>query len=161
MQLLIRSLLWWQLREFQQILQASDGQCRRLELSIDIQFTDCACSVGFELLWRKMQCECICDSKLYLYITNCNSTTKSLVKVNTNSWITHINLNNHSGYIIHPHCPFDYCQPPTENISMNLNLPNGADAQCAYNRSGTLCGACQEQLSLSLGSSRCLPCHSQ
>ena len=43
---------------------------------------------------------------------------------------------------------------------MNLNLPNGADTQCAYNRSDLLCGACQEHLSLSLGSSRCLPCHS-
>ena len=43
---------------------------------------------------------------------------------------------------------------------MNLNLPHGADAQCAFNRSGVLCGACRENLSLSLGSSHCLPCHS-
>ena len=48
------------------------------------------------------------------------------------------------------------------SISMNLNIPNGpgADAQCAYNRSGILCGTCQENLSLSLDSSHCLPCHS-
>ena len=31
--------------------------------------------------------------------------------------------------------------------------------QCAYNRRGVLCGNCQDHLSLSLGSSRCLPCH--
>ena len=31
--------------------------------------------------------------------------------------------------------------------------------QCANNRRGILCGACQEHLSLSLGSSRCLYCH--
>ena len=43
---------------------------------------------------------------------------------------------------------------------MNLNIPNGADTQCAYNHSGILCGGCQENFSLSLGSSRCLPCHS-
>ncbi len=43
---------------------------------------------------------------------------------------------------------------------MNLNLPNGADAQCAYYHSGVLCGSCRENLSLSLGSSRCLSCHS-
>lgn len=41
---------------------------------------------------------------------------------------------------------------------MNLNVPNGSDAQCASNRAGTLCGACQPSLGVSLGSSHCLPC---
>ena len=36
---------------------------------------------------------------------------------------------------------------------------NGSDdSQCAKNRSGMLCGACQSSLSLSLGSSLCLQC---
>ena len=82
------------------------------------------------------------------------------MRVNTNSWITYINDTDPPGYVIHPKCPYDYCQPQAINISLNLNFPNGADTQCAYNRSGVLCGACQEDLSLSLGSSRCLPCHS-
>ena len=43
---------------------------------------------------------------------------------------------------------------------MNLNLSDGANAQCAYNHSKFLCGTCQKHLSLSLGSSRCLPCQS-
>ena len=34
-----------------------------------------------------------------------------------------------------------------------------ANSQCAYNRTGVLCGACKEDLSLSLASSRCVPCH--
>ena len=55
---------------------------------------------------------------------------------------------------------FDYCYPSTINVSINLNLPNGADAQCAHNCTGVSCGACQQDLSLSLGSSRCLSCHS-
>ena len=125
-----------------------------------IQFTNCTCPVGFQPLDSDTKCGCDCDSKLSPHITDCNSTTESLVRVNTNSWITHVNDTDLPGYVIHPNCPFDYCQPPTENVSMNLNLPNGADAQCAYNRSGVLCGACQEHLSLSLGSSHCLPCHS-
>jgi hypothetical protein len=53
----------------------------------------------------------------------------------------------------------DYCHPPESMIEMNLNTPNGTDAQCAHNRSGLLCGACSSGLSLSLGSSRCLQCH--
>ena len=127
---------------------------------LDIQFNNCTCSVRFKQLSSDIKCDCICDFKLSPYITDCNSTTESLVRVNTNSWITYINGTYQPGYIIHPNCPFDYCQLSTENISMNLNLPHGADAQCAFNHSGLLCGACREKFSLSLGSSRCLPCHS-
>ena len=41
---------------------------------------------------------------------------------------------------------------------MNLNTRKGVDAQCAQFRTGTLCGACQSNFSLSLGSSRCIDC---
>jgi hypothetical protein len=125
---------------------------------LHIQFTDCACPVGFQHLDSDTRCGCDCDSKLSPHITNCNSTIGSLVRVDTNSWISHINDTDPPGYIIHPNCPLDYCRPPIENISMNLNLPDGSDARCAYNRSEILCGDCQEDLSLSLGSSRCLSC---
>ena len=142
-----------------------DGPCGSSSLSVrhlKVQFTDCNCPVGFEPLdtVNATRCECGCDPKLSPHITNCNSTTESLIRENTNSWITYINDTNSSGYVIHPNCSFDYCYPLIESISMNLNFPNGADAQCAYSRSGVLCGACQENLSLSLGSSHCLPCHS-
>ena len=140
----------------------ADGPCGSSTLStgqLYIEFSDCTCPVGFQPLDSDTRCECVCDSKLSPHITSCNSTIKSLVRVNTNSWITHINETDPPGYLIHPNCPLDYCRPPTENISMNLNLPDGSDVQCAYNRSGVLCGGCQEHLSLSLGSSRCLSCH--
>ena len=45
-------------------------------------------------------------------------------------------------------------------ISINLSIANGADAQCAFNRSGLLCGECKAGFSLSLGTSRCLECPS-
>ena len=43
-------------------------------------------------------------------------------------------------------------------VEINLNIPNGADAQCANGHSGILCGTCRKNLSLSLGSSRCISC---
>ena len=143
----------------------ADGPCGSSAFSIRqlyIEFSDCICPVGFQPLDSDTRCQCDndCDSKLSPHITSCNSTTKSLLRVNTNSWITHINDTDLPGYLIHPNCPLDYCHSSTENVSMNLNLPDGSDAQCAYNRSGVLCGGCQEHLSLSLGSSRCLSCHS-
>ena len=108
------------------------------------------------------RCECVCDSNLSPYIssTNCNHATSSVFRVNTNSWITYINYSDSPGYVIYPYCPFDYCKPTTENISINFNLPNGADTQCAYNRPGVLCGSCRDKFSLSLASSCCLLCHS-
>ena len=137
----------------------ADGPCGSSQLSIrklNIQFLDCTYPVGFQPNNESLtRCECICD---FPYITKCNITTGSIIRRNTNSWITYINDTDPPGYVIHPNCPFDYCQPQTVNVSINLNLPNGADAQCAFNRTGILCGACQEHLSLSLGSSRCLPC---
>ena len=142
----------------------ADGPCGSSELSIrklDIHFLKCTCPVGFQPNDESVtRCECICNSTLSPYITHCNINTTSIIRENTNAWITYINDTDPPGYVIHPNCPFDYCQPQTINVSINLNLPNGADAQCAFNRTGTLCGACQEHLSLSLGSSRCLPCPS-
>ena len=55
--------------------------------------------------------------------------------------------------ILHPHCPFDYCV--NETVVFPLN---NADSQCAYNRSGLLCGACKEGYSLLLGTSKCRLC---
>ena len=130
------------------------------DISISSSLTALACPVGFKpFIDNEIRCECICD-QLSPFITHCNSTIESVVRVNTNSSFTYINDTDPPGYVIHPNCPFDYCLPPVDNVSINLNLPYGADVQCAYNRSGIICGACQEHLSLSLGSSHCLPCHS-
>ena len=38
-------------------------------------------------------------------------------------------------------------------------LPNGSDAQCSNIRGGLLCGSCQPNYSLSLGSSKGIKCH--
>ena len=151
-------------QDYESIKLFADGPCGSSELSIrklDIQFLICTCPVGFQPSdSESSRCECICDSGLFPYITNCNYTTSSIIRESTNSWITYNNDTDPPGYVIHPNCPFDYCQPQAVHVNINLNLPNGADTQCAYNRTGTLCGGCQERLSLSLGSSRCLPCSS-
>ena len=87
----------------------------------------------------------------------CDGHTGSLIKQpQSKSWISYINDSYLTGYLVYRNCPFDYClsiSPPVD-----LNQPNGADAQCAYNRSFQLCGSCHPSLSLSLGSSHCLPC---
>ena len=135
----------------------AEGPCMSVGVSTAILTVNIApCPIGF----KDKGLRCICDSRLYPeYITNCfiNSET---VQRKDNAWFAHVNVNTtgHQGYILHKYCPFDYCQPPTKNISVNLNIKNGANELCAFNRSGKLCGSCEDGLSLSLGSSRCRQC---
>ena len=119
----------------------------------------CTCPIGFQISDNdESTCDCVCDEVLQPYDkTECNIQTKSIIRKN-NFWITYINHTNSSGYIIYPNCPFDYCHLPEEQVSINLNLPNGSDAQCASNHVGTLCGTCKSGYSVSLGSSHCLQC---
>ena len=143
----------------------ADGPCKNAPSStrqLMVEFLNCTCPIGFQPSENKIQttCECGCDPKLSLYITNCNATNSSLVRVNSNSWITYVSDTDPPGYVVHPNCPFDYCHPSTDKVYFYLDRPDGADALCVHNHGGTLCGACKANLSLSLGSSRCVPCDS-
>ncbi len=145
------------------ILYALDGPCKDAELStaiINVYFLNCTCPIGLQVSgMNKMNCTCECHRNISQYVGKCDSDTGSLVKQpQSRVWISYINETGLTGYLIYPNCPFDYClltSPP-----IDLNQPNGADAQCAFNRSSLLCGSCQPGLSLSLGSSCCLPCPS-
>ena len=129
--------------------------------TIELNFLACIeCPIGFQRTNDDVRgCDCVCNRILESYIINCNYTRETITKGGTTAWITHLTIKNTSGYLIYPQCPLDYCLPSDLTIEINLNIPNGADAQCAHNRSGLLCGACSSGLSLSLGSSLCLKCH--
>ena len=144
----------------------AEGPCRNASnssLEVRIRFSSCSCPIGFQAKVSEVtNCVCECDSNLPKYITDCNSRDHTLLR-KSNFWITSLavkntKLNISSGYLFYPYCPFDYCLQPDSSISINLNIANGADVQCANNRSGMLCGSCLPGFSLSLGSSRCIQC---
>ena len=143
------------------ILSFRDGPCEntpRSKGNITLLFVCSHCPIGFELENTESGCKCSCDSKLFPYFTNCSGET--LVRENK-AWVTFLNNSgNYTDYqyLVHPYCPLDYCHPPSSNIKINLNQPNGADSQCTDYRSGLLCSTCQTGFSLSLGSSSCIPC---
>ena len=144
-------------------LYALDGPCKDADLStrtIEIHFLLCSCPIGFQVSGiNKINCTCECHSDIRQHVEQCDSYTGSFVKQSQSSaWISYINDTDVTGYLVYPNCPFDYCL--STSPSVDLNQPNGADAQCAFNRSSWLCGSCQPGLSLSLGSSCCLPCPS-
>ena len=149
-------------------LYASNGSCKNTELSIanvPIQFLNCSCLIGLQVSGiNSTNCTCECHSNISQYMDHCNSRTGLLFKKpQSRAWISYINDTNITGYLlVYPNCPFDYCLSNNSDYKLNFNEPNGsgADVQCAFNRSSRLCGSCQPDLSLSLGSSRCLSCPS-
>ena len=52
------------------------------------------------------------------------------------------------------HCPLTLEKP----VNISLNSSQKRDRQCASNRSGVLCGECQQGLSLVLATTRCKEC---
>ena len=146
-------------------LYALDGPCRDVNLSkisIVINFLLCNCLTGLQPVdTNDTNCLCECHSDIVQYVVECNSSTGAFLRQPlSRAWIafTTDNDSESSGYLAYPNCPFDYCN--SLNISIDLNEPSGADAQCAFDRSSLLCGSCRPGLSLSLGSSQCLSCPS-
>ena len=111
-------------------------------ISVDIK----QCLPGTALSQQSHVCEC--DQS----VINCNGINATVVK-NEPSWIAAYNESNCAGTIVYPFCPYDYCKQ--SSVTFSLSDP---DKQCAFNRSGLLCGACDQNLSLMLGSNKCGEC---
>ena len=120
-------------------------------LHVNITFKECTCRTGFYVLLNELKdCKCACDPNIFSRLPQCNIST---VVRNNRYWIGY---NNDTGFLFHPFCPYDFCLPPDTVVSIDLNLPNGSDAQCDFNRTGLLCGRCKPGYSLSLSSSHCV-----
>ena len=112
------------------------------------------CPPGFNI--SKSTQSCVCDPKLQKYTNSC-TITNGLGQITRDSskqfWVGYDNQSDHDELILHPQCPFDYCVNDTVVFPLN-----NTDIQCAYNRSGLLCGKCKESYSLVFGTSRCEKC---
>ena len=117
------------------------------------------CPVGFELSEEAGECQCA--STLLEHVVSCDINTKLLMKKPL-AWVSdsqgfedflHLDDNSSLLYLTHSHCPFDFCYSNDE-FEFNMEKP---DSQCRHNRSGILCGQCNN-LSLTLGSMECRQC---
>ena len=102
---------------------------------------------------------CDCDS-LFRQLgdqVNCNIKDQSIQRVPP-TWIGYVQSTNGSVTVAyHEHCPFDYCKNTVVNI-LSTNESMSQDVQCAYNRTGVMCGSCSAGLSVVMGSSECHYC---
>ena len=134
------------------------GRCINLGISrqlINISFLPCTCLIGLKPIRSDTECRCDCDPVLQqeYQIKNCSDENGTIkLEINNNIWIQVINTTNGTEYVV-SNCTFDYCVEKPVNI--RLSSP---DEQCAYNRSGVLCGKCEPGLSLVFTTSRCERC---
>ena len=112
---------------------------------ISVAFLECP--PGLELSSDFSVCEC--EPQLKNYGLICDTGTWTFNRP-ASMWIGYYGKEQ---VVIHPNCPFHYCKSEDTNLSLSNH-----DEQCAFNHSGVLCGACQQGLSLALGTSQCLKC---
>ena len=116
---------------------------------------------GFTLRGPPPRFKCDCVNVVINFVTSCDIAHSTLHRPATAlAWIGYYESTENatsqsstSGILLHKHCPFDYCK--SDDIDINLNY---SDDQCAFSRSGILCGSCKPGLSLPLATSRCLSC---
>ena len=135
--------------EFEVIQLVPAGVSRHLFYA-DINVTLLECPLGFTL--QNATSKCDCHPLLNQYNVTCDIDNQTITKADT-AWIS-VDKSLSSGVILHPDCPFDYCKVG----AVTFKLTENPDFQCAFSRTGVLCGACSPGLSLALGTSRCLEC---
>ena len=129
-----------------------DGPCSTVSDTLLLQLRiHQGCPPGFAL--ENSSVSCVCDQALQKYTNHCNI-TNGLGQITRESDDTFwVGYDESHGLILHPQCPFDNCVSHAVNFSLK-----DTDMQCAYNRSGLLCGACKNEYSLVLGTSHCKLC---
>ena len=139
--------------------QTMISSCERVYLisfALDLVFYLKQCPVGFRFSKTSKQCQV--PRNLIDHGIEYDFSKMQVLRINP-KWISatlvHVLPDHQSGVIIHDHCPFDYCYTTKGVQPLDLAYP---DQQCAFNRSGILCGACQRGLSHVLGTSKCMQC---
>ena len=119
------------------------------QLSIQLKFEQCP--LGFMV--HSTDRRCVCQSSLSSHDLSCDEDHRRVHR-RRQQWVgvthEHTIVDQSSGVIVHQYCPFDYCRTDDESLSIHLE---DQDEQCAFNRTGVLCGSCKSNYSRVLGSS--------
>lgn len=104
------------------------------------------CPLGFVLDFSNFP-GCVCAKMLHSFNCTCNIDSNTFI-CPLGYWVGVVSSN----ITVHRHCSYDYC-----SVTKAVHVDN-LDKQCAYNRTGILCGRCKEGFSAIFGSSKCLHC---
>ena len=114
------------------------------------------CPLGFSLAHDPPYCDC---APLLSRDFKCSISDQTIHR-HSSAWVSVVKTENGTDNILikyQKHCPEYYCKDNKVCIKTS-NETFDTDEQCAFNRTGILCGACREGLSSVLGSSKCLKC---
>ena len=104
------------------------------------------CPPGF----IKINKECVCHLQLVKFgVLACNINDQTIQRP-ANSWLSATPHNGSYIYFISLWCPFDYCLSHPSHLDLSI-----ANMQCQFNRSGILCGRCQQGLNTVFVYSQC------
>ena len=132
-----------------------ENPCQSLVGGLKLNIYIKSCPLGFELSDNK---QCFCSKRLLKFTQKC-SIDKYITRIErdkNNFWISQINLDIKFLVIHEFRCPLDYCKDKPENVSLS-----DPSVQCDFNRTGIVCGKCQKNFSLALGSLRCILCNNK
>lgn len=122
-------------------------------VSIDMHVTLLPCPPGFSITGALY---CICAPPLLNRGLHCNISEQTIERKGT-IWVSITSPGNESNsFLVHDHCPFDYCNTSTMKIILS-----DPDQQCMYSHSGILCGQCKSDHSAVFGSSKCKICNNR
>ena len=113
------------------------------------------CPLGFTLQQSRKSCYCdpVLTDNDVVHIESCSLSDETILRP-AHSWISANNYNAYNTtYVVSSYCPFYHCLP--HQSSLNLSNP---DSQCQFQRTGLLCGKCQQGLSTVFGSKECKKC---
>jgi predicted outer membrane repeat protein len=109
------------------------------------------CPYGFEMSDSK--CHCTDALKNMLHGIECYISSQLFTRPGNAEWW--MGFDNGSTLIFSQYCPFDYCRQSVKDIYLN-----DESHECAFKRTGILCGRCSKGLSNVFGSSKCTDCRS-
>ena len=103
-------------------------------------------------------CGCSEDVIYHLNKVPCEISNTSIERRFDASWWLGVHYGSLNVSLIYgPYCPFDFCVRKTVYIDTTNN--SSFNGQCAFHRIGVLCGKCEGNKSIVLGSSLCKDCH--
>jgi hypothetical protein len=118
-----------------------------LVLSVHIR----ECPFGFESRLGK---NCFCQPVMKYYKIKCISSNYSL-EIPLQTWMGPVDKESMETVAINMNC--QYCKKERKVVIAEFSSED-ADRLCAYNRAGTMCGACVANYSLQLGGYDCADC---
>ena len=133
------------------ITLTSEAWCKNQNIFnkyINVTFKECP--LGFTRNSSSLSCECIGE-----YFFSCDIDRGQITR-NSPYWLGY-DKDIFDSNIMVCYCPFDYCRRDSIHIDISTSSFH-QNVQCAYNRSGVICGACQKGTSNVFGSSQCFVC---